>query len=153
MVRWINGSRIIQVNDSIVTDGKFFQQTGMTTKKSERRWKSTLDSKRPSIISCKTVIGLGAPNKEGTAATHGAPLGVEEIAEARKKLDWPHPEFVIPEAIKQAWNSTKEGFAAESAWKEKLVAYEEEYPELAMELVRRIKGQLPGHFLKKLISS
>ena len=108
-----------------------------------------LDSKRPSIISCKTVIGLGAPNKEGTAATHGAPLGVEEIAEARKKLDWPHPEFVIPEAIKQAWNSTKKGFAAESAWKEKLVAYEEEYPELAMELVRRIKGQLPGHFLKK----
>ena len=108
-----------------------------------------LDSKRPSIISCKTVIGLGAPNKEGTAATHGAPLGVEEIAEARKKLDWPHPEFVIPKAIKQAWNSTKKGFAAESAWKEKLVAYEEEYPELAMELVRRIKGQLPGHFLKK----
>ena len=107
------------------------------------------DSKRPSIISCKTVIGLGAPNKEGTAATHGAPLGVEEIAEARKKLDWPHPEFVIPKAIKQAWNSTKKGFAAESAWKEKLVAYEEEYPELAMELVRRIKGQLPGHFLKK----
>ena len=108
-----------------------------------------LDSKRPSIISCKTVIGLGAPNKEGTAATHGAPLGVEEIAEARKKLDWPHPEFVIPESIKQTWDSTKKGFAAESAWKEKLVAYEEEYPELAMELVRRIKGQLPGHFLKK----
>ena len=56
---------------------------------------------------------------------------------------------MIPEAIKQAWNSTKKGFAAESAWKEKLVAYEEEYPELAMELVRRIKGQLPGHFFKK----
>ena len=65
------------------------------------------------------------------------------------RSNWPYPEFVIPEAIKQAWNYTKKGFAAESAWKEKLVAYEEEYPELAMELVRRIKGQLPGHFLKK----
>ena len=107
------------------------------------------DSTRASIISCKTVIGLGAPNKEGTAATHGAPLGVEEITAARKKLDWLHSEFVIPEPIKQAWDSTKKGFAAESAWLENLRAYEEEHPELAMELVRRIKGQLPGHFHKK----
>ena len=107
------------------------------------------DSTRPSIISCKTVIGLGAPSKEGTAATHGAPLGVEEITAARKKLNWPHSEFVIPETIKQAWDSTKKGVAAETSWKEKLVAYEEEHPELAMELVRRIKGQLPERFLKK----
>ena len=107
------------------------------------------ESSKPSIISCKTVIGFGSPNKEGTAATHGAPLGDEEIAATRLNLDWPHGPFVVPKEIKQAWNATEKGFTAETAWKEKLVMYEEAYPELAMELVRRIKGQLPGHFRDK----
>lgn len=107
------------------------------------------ENTRPTLISCKTVIGFGAPNKQGTAATHGAPLGDDEIAATREALDWPHAPFVVPEEIKQAWNSTERGFAAESAWKEKLVVYEEEYPELAMELVRRIKGELPGYFSEK----
>ena len=105
-----------------------------------------MDQSRPSIISCKTIIGFGAPSKEGTAATHGAPLGADEIAAARENLGWPLAEFVIPDTIKEAWNAREKGFSAESAWKEKLVAYEEEHPDLAMELVRRIKGQLPGHF-------
>ena len=104
------------------------------------------ESARPTLISCKTIIGFGSPNKQGTAATHGAPLGDEEIAATREALDWPHAPFVIPQGIKQAWDSTEQGFTAESAWKEKLVIYEEEYPELAMELVRRLKGQLPGYF-------
>ena len=104
------------------------------------------ESARPTLISCKTIIGFGSPNKQGTAATHGAPLGDEEIAATREALDWPHAPFVIPVEIKQAWDATEQGFTAESAWKEKLVIYEEEYPELAMELVRRLKGQLPGHF-------
>jgi transketolase len=104
------------------------------------------DSERPTLISCKTIIGFGSPNKQGTAATHGAPLGDEEIAATRKALDWPHAPFVIPQEIKQAWDATEQGFTAESAWKEKLVIYEEEYPELAMELVRRLKGQLPSYF-------
>ncbi|HAT25614.1 MAG TPA: transketolase, partial [Gammaproteobacteria bacterium] len=108
-----------------------------------------LESSRPSLISCKTIIGFGSPNKQGTAATHGAPLGDDEIAATRAALDWPHAAFVIPVEIKQAWDATEKGFSAESAWKEKLVCYEEEYPELAMELVRRIKGQLPGHFSAK----
>ena len=107
------------------------------------------ESTKPSIINCKTIIGFGAPNKQGTAATHGAPLGEEEIAATRERLDWHHPPFVIPEEIKQAWNATEKGFAAESAWKEKLVVYEEEYPELAMELVRRIKGEIPSYFVEK----
>ena len=107
------------------------------------------DKSRPSLISCKTIIGFGSPNKQGTAATHGAPLGDEEIAATRALLEWPHAPFVIPEEIKQAWDATEKGFAAESAWKEKLVAYEEEYPDLAMELVRRLKGQLPGYFSAK----
>ena len=104
---------------------------------------------KPTLICCKTVIGFGSPNKGGTAATHGAPLGEEEVAAVRRELDWPHSPFVIPEDIKQAWDATEKGFSAETAWKEKLVIYEEEYPELAMELVRRIKGQLPGFFAEK----
>ncbi len=101
---------------------------------------------KPTLINCKTIIGFGSPNKQGTAATHGAPLGDEEIAAAREALDWPHSPFNVPADIKQSWDATEKGFQAETAWKEKLVAYEEEYPDLAMELVRRIKGQLPGYF-------
>lgn len=107
------------------------------------------ETSRPSLICCKTVIGFGSPNKQGTAATHGAPLGDDEIAATRVALDWPHAPFVIPKEIKQAWDATAKGFAAESAWKEKLISYEEEHPELAMELVRRIKGELPGYFRAK----
>lgn len=107
------------------------------------------NSEQPTIISCKTVIGFGSPNKQGTAATHGAPLGEEEVAAVRETLAWPHAPFVVPEEIKLAWDCTEKGFAAESAWKEKLVVYEEEHPELALELVRRIKGELPGYFAEK----
>ena len=101
---------------------------------------------RPTLISCKTIIGYGSPNKQGTSATHGAPLGDDEIAATRKALDWPHGAFIVPEDVKQAWDCTEKGFSSESAWKEKLVIYEEEHPDLAMELVRRLKGQLPGYF-------
>ena len=107
------------------------------------------DATRPTLIKCKTIIGFGSPNKQGTAATHGAPLGTEEIAATRAALDWPHSEFIIPEDIKNAWDCTEKGFGAETAWKELLVGYEEEYPELAMELIRRLKGQLPGYFKEK----
>ena len=107
------------------------------------------DATRPTLIKCKTIIGFGSPNKQGTAATHGAPLGAEEIAATRAALDWPHSEFIIPEDIKNAWDCTEKGFGAETAWKELLVGYEEEYPELAMELIRRLKGQLPGYFKEK----
>ena len=107
------------------------------------------ETSRPTLISCKTIIGFGSPNKQGTSATHGAPLGDEEIAATRAALEWPHAPFVIPEEIKQSWDAIEKGFTAESAWKEKLVIYEEEYPELAMELVRRLKGQLPSYFSAK----
>ncbi|MFT7206686.1 MAG: transketolase [Kiritimatiellia bacterium] len=104
------------------------------------------ESTRPTLISCKTIIGFGSPKKQGTNGIHGSPLGDEEVAATREALDWPHVPFVIPQEIKQAWDATEQGFIAESAWKEKLVIYEEEYPELAMELVRRLKGQLPSYF-------
>ncbi len=58
---------------------------------------------RPTLIAVKTVIGKGAPKKQGTAATHGSPLGEEEVAGARKMLDWPYPPFEVPDDILSAW--------------------------------------------------
>ncbi len=78
---------------------------------------------RPSFIACKTIIGFGAPNKQGTAATHGAPLGEEEIAAAREKLGWPHAPFTVPADIKAAWEAiAKRGNDAQRAWAERLSA-------------------------------
>ncbi|MDB3993385.1 transketolase [Gammaproteobacteria bacterium] len=108
-----------------------------------------LEKEKPTIIICKTVIGFGSPNKQGKASAHGSPLGDEETKRVRGILNWPYDSFEVPEKIKNAWDGVERGFAAESAWKEKLVAYEEEYPELAMELVRRLKGELPSYFAEK----
>ncbi len=66
------------------------------------------DESRPTLIDCKTIIGFGAPTKQGTAATHGAPLGEEEIAAARKNLNWPHPAFEIPQEIYESWHRVAE---------------------------------------------
>jgi len=110
---------------------------------------SQADNTRPTIICCKTIIGFGSPNKQGTAATHGSPLGTDEVAATRVELGWTHEPFEIPEQIAQSWDATEKGFAAESAWKEKLVEYEEEHPDRAMELVRRLKGELPGDFIEQ----
>ena len=107
------------------------------------------ETARPSMIRCRTIIGFGAPGKQGTAATHGSPLGEDEVKAAREELGWPHAPFIVPEEIRQAWNATEKGFKAETAWKEKLVAYEEEYPELALEFVRRMKGELHGDFAER----
>ena len=104
------------------------------------------DTQRPTLITCKTVIGFGSPNKQGTHNVHGSPLGDAEIAATRAALGWAHAPFEVPEDIRAIWDARDKGFTAESAWKEQLVRYEEEHPVLAMELVRRLKGQLPGHF-------
>jgi len=73
---------------------------------------------RPSMIACKTIIGFGAPNKQGTASTHGAPLGDEEIALTRKALNWPHPAFEIPEDVYAAWQAVAErGADANTDWR------------------------------------
>jgi len=102
---------------------------------------------QPSLICCKTIIGFGSPNKQGTAATHGAPLGTDEIALARKALDWNEPPFVIPDAVADAWNMTEAGQAAELQWNERRDAYAAEHPELAGEFDRRLKGELPADWI------
>lgn len=104
------------------------------------------DTSRPTLIRCKTVIGFGSPGKSGTSGIHGAPLGAEEIEATRKELGWEHAPFEVPEAIQNDWDARERGFQAESGWKELMTRYEEAHPELAVELVRRLKGELPGDF-------
>jgi transketolase len=101
------------------------------------------DEDRPTLICCKTIIGFGAPNKQGTAATHGAPLGDEEIAAARKTLGWDSPPFEIPDEIAAAWSGEERGEADEASWNRTFAAYNAEHPELAAEFARRMAGNLP----------
>ena len=101
------------------------------------------DDDRPTLIACKTVIGFGSPNKQGTASTHGAPLGDEEIAAARAELGWDAPPFEIPAEISRAWNAADRGSNLESEWKNRFEAYRTEHPDLAAELERRMDGALP----------
>ena len=78
---------------------------------------------RPSLIACRTVIGYGAPNKAGTAGTHGAPLGAEEVAAARKRLNWPYPPFDVPAAVRAAWKRVAaRGAIARGAWQKRLAS-------------------------------
>tara|TARA_R110002096_G_scaffold246654_12_gene438994 strand:+ start:6269 stop:8272 length:2004 start_codon:yes stop_codon:yes gene_type:complete len=107
------------------------------------------ESNKPTLICCKTVIGLGAPNKQGTHHVHGAPLGAEEIAATRKALGWTAPAFEIPNPIKDAWDANDKGEAAEEKWETLLEAYVAEYPELADELLRRLSGELSDDWEQK----
>jgi len=102
------------------------------------------EADRPSLICCKTIIGWGSPNKQGTEATHGAALGEAEVAATRQHIDWPHEPFVVPEDIRAAWDARAAGAKAEQAWNARVAAYRAAYPELAAELERRLKGELPA---------
>ncbi len=96
---------------------------------------------KPSLIACKTVIGYGAPTKAGTAATHGSPLGKDEIAGAREKLSWPHAAFEIPDAVLKAWrHAGARGASIRAGWEKQLA----EMPvDQRAEFVRRLRGELP----------
>jgi transketolase len=104
------------------------------------------ESARPTLICCKTVIGKGAPNKQGGHDVHGAPLGAAEIAAARASLQWGYEPFVIPQAIYDAWDGKTKGAAAESAWDTLFAGYAAAYPELAAEYTRRMAGELPANW-------
>lgn len=94
---------------------------------------------RPSLVACRTVIGKGAPNKQGTSATHGAALGADEVAAAREELGWDAPAFEVPEGILADWRETgKRGRAAHSEWRERLGASSHK-----AEFERRMAGDLP----------
>ncbi|HEX9852280.1 MAG TPA: transketolase, partial [Woeseiaceae bacterium] len=98
---------------------------------------------RPTLICCKTVIGFGAPNKQGTASTHGAPLGKDEVAASRKTLAWDWPPFEVPRDILAAWDAREKGAVAEGAWNRLFAAYQKAHPDLARELQRRMQRKLP----------
>ena len=105
---------------------------------------------RPSLIACKTTIGYGSPNKGGTAATHGAPLGADEITAVREFLNWPYAPFEIPENIMSAWQDAgAKGAAISSAWKEKYDALD---ADLKADFERRLNKELPDG-LKEAINA
>ena len=101
-------------------------------------------SAKPTLICCKTIIGFGSPNKAGSHAAHGAPLGEEEVALARLELNWEPAPFEIPEEIYQGWDHKKAGQVLEDDWNQRFVAYSEAHPELATEFKRRMDGELPA---------
>jgi transketolase len=98
---------------------------------------------RPTLICCKTVIGFGSPNKEGTQKVHGAALGEAEVKLAREKLGWNYPPFEIPAEIYAAWDARAKGAERSAAWNALFKKYAEHYPKEAAELKRRISGKLP----------
>ncbi|MDI1301403.1 MAG: transketolase [bacterium] len=107
------------------------------------------ESEKPALIICRTVIGAGSPNKQGKEDCHGAPLGDAEIALTRAALGWSYAPFEIPADIYEAWDGRPRGEALESEWDSLFRAYEHAHPELARELQRRLKGELPADFSAK----
>jgi transketolase len=109
-------------------------------------FKARAERERPTLICCKTVIGFGAPNKQGKESTHGSPLGADEVAAARQALGWNHAAFEVPAEIYAGWDARAKGAEAERAWNERLAAYRKQHPELAGEFERRMRGELPAQW-------
>ena len=108
----------------------------------ERAIEAAMADPRPSLIACRTIIGKGAPNKQGTSATHGAALGAAEVAAARATLGWTSPPFEIPEAILSGWREAgRRGAAPHAEWSARIAANGE-----GAELLRRMAGDLPKGF-------
>ncbi len=107
------------------------------------------ETSRPSLICCRTVIGFGAPNKQGTESSHGSPLGVAEVAAAREQLGWKHAPFDIPADIAQQWDGRAAGTTREHAWQELFDSYSQQFPEMADEFKRRMQGELPADWQQR----
>jgi transketolase len=105
---------------------------------------------RPTLICCKTVIGMGSPHKAGTHDVHGAALGPAEVAATREALGWSAAPFEIPPHIASAWNAVAPGQKIEAAWRQGFEAYRGEHPGLAAEFERRMAGDLLPDFEARL---
>jgi transketolase len=105
---------------------------------------------KPTLICCKTVIGMGSPNKAGTHDVHGAALGTAEVQATRDALGWTAAPFEVPADIATAWNAVARGQAAEAEWNQRFAAYRAAFPAKAAEFERRMKGELLPAFAEKL---
>ena len=110
---------------------------------------ATTQSDKPTLICARTIIGFGAPHKQGTEGAHGAALGREEVAAAREQLGWHHAPFEIPTEIYAGWDAKDKGAQREQAWHAAFAAYAAAWPQLANEFTRRVTGVLPADWAEK----
>lgn len=122
---------------------------GMDSAKVSKAIEEACADERPSLIRCKTIIGYGAPTKQGTSATHGAALGAEEIALARKELGWPDEPFVIPDDVAKGWHEAGARSAKTRAdWHRRLDASGKKE-----EFLARIEGKVSDEWLKPYVDA
>jgi len=151
----IDGSTSLAVSDNykkrFESYGWSFQEVnGHNEKQISKAIKKSLTSKKPNLISCKTIIGYGSPNKAGKASSHGAALGEEEVALVRKKLRWQYEPFKIPKEILNEWRKIGEkGMLLEKKWNS---IYNKKNKQIRSEIDRVIKNKLPEDFDKHIIS-
>ncbi|CAN5283910.1 transketolase [soil metagenome] len=126
VIQGVDGHDPVQIHDAIAT--------------------AQAETGKPSLICCRTIIGFGAPHKQGKESAHGAPLGADELAAARVALEWPYAPFEIPQEISDGWRAGNTGLVREEQWNRLFDAYSRQYPQLADELVRRSHAELPGNF-------
>ena len=110
-------------------------------------------SDKPTLVICKTAIGKGSPNRANTAKAHGEPLGAEEIKLTREAIGWSSAPFVVPKAVYADWDAKAAGRAREKVWDTQFSAYKKAHPALAKELLRRVKGELPKHFVQTAVDA
>ena len=147
----IDGSTDLSVSDNykkrFESYGWFFQEiNGHNEKEISKAIKKTLRSNKPNLISCKTIIGYGSPNKAGKASAHGSPLGNEEIELVRKKLKWKHKPFEIPKEIINEWRQIgSKGILEEEKWNSR---FNKQSKKIKDDLTRIINNKLPDDFDK-----
>ncbi|QTM99502.1 transketolase [Sediminibacillus dalangtanensis] len=114
--------------------------------------KAKANTEQPTLIEVKTVIGYGSPNKSASSASHGAPLGADEIKLTKQAYEWEHEEFHVPEEVYQDFDKkiVQQGKQAEDEWNALFDKYKSEYPELAKELAEAIAGELPANWTEEL---
>ncbi|WP_097430441.1 transketolase [Escherichia coli] len=113
-----------------------------------REAKSVTD--KPSLLCCKTIIGFGSPNKANSHDCHGSALGADEVALVRERLQWPYAPFEIPGEIYAAWDATEKGAQVQQEWDALFADYAKQWPELAAEFTRRMKGDLPAGWVENM---
>ncbi|WP_097292711.1 transketolase [Escherichia coli] len=113
-----------------------------------REAKSVTD--KPSLLCCKTIIGFGSPNKANSHDCHGSALGADEVALVRERLQWPYAPFEIPGEIYAEWNATEKGAQVQQEWDALFADYAKQWPELAAEFTRRMKGDLPAGWAENM---